>query len=393
MDRRSFVSALATSGALLNIPIPNSKRWDVAVIGHTGRGDFGHGIDEIWKYLDNTQIVGVSDSNPKGLPKSLKRLGLPDSMGYTDYQKMLTELRPGIVAVCPRHVDQHKDMILSAINSGVRGIYVEKPFLRTPAECDEVLAASQKSQVKIAIAHRNRYHPTLPTIRRLINEGAVGQILEIRGRGKGDHRGGLEDLWVLGSHVLNLITYLSGPPISCSAQLLKSGRPVAEKDVLLGAEGLGLMAGNELHARFLFESGIIGYFDSIANDGTANKGFGLQILGSKGVIDLCCDKTPLAYYKEGNPFDTIVNSKWVPISSAGISLPEPIENLHKKVYEHFLPAKDLVRAMEKDQPPVCDFREGALTVEMITAVMLSHVQQKEVTFPLDFRGAPLENWD
>ena len=32
----------------------------------------------------------------------------------------------------------------------------------------------------------------------------------MRGRGKGDRRGGAEDLWVLGSHVLNLMTYFGG---------------------------------------------------------------------------------------------------------------------------------------------------------------------------------------
>ena len=81
----------------------------------------------------------------------------------------------------------------------------------------------------------------------LIKDGRIGRLLEIRGRGKGDRRGGGEDLWVLGSHVLNMVNFLAGNPISCSAEMLQDGRRVKPGDVRKGAEGLGPLAGNELH--------------------------------------------------------------------------------------------------------------------------------------------------
>jgi predicted dehydrogenase len=33
--------------------------------------------------------------------------------------------------------------------------------MRTPQEADELIAAAKKTGAKIAIAHRNRYHPAL----------------------------------------------------------------------------------------------------------------------------------------------------------------------------------------------------------------------------------------
>ena len=68
-----------------------------------------------------------------------------------------------------------------------------------------MIAACEKRNVKLAVAHRNRYHPALAQIDKLIASGELGKMLEIRGRGKGDRRGGGEDLWVLGSHILNAI--------------------------------------------------------------------------------------------------------------------------------------------------------------------------------------------
>mgnify|MGYP003343117939 CR=1 FL=1 len=53
-------------------------------------------------------------------------------------------MRPDVVAIGPRHVDQHLDMILAAVEYGVRGIYIEKPFVRTLAEADEVIAAADE---------------------------------------------------------------------------------------------------------------------------------------------------------------------------------------------------------------------------------------------------------
>ncbi|RMD63765.1 MAG: gfo/Idh/MocA family oxidoreductase, partial [Alphaproteobacteria bacterium] len=276
MNRRKFIGAAAAAG----LAFPGRARaatrpLRVAVIGHTGRGNFGHGLDAVWLKLPGTKIVAAADADAAGLARELKKLGI--DRGYLDYRKMLREQGPDIVAVCPRHADQHRDMAVAAAEAGARGIYIEKPFCRTPAEADDIAAACGRHGARLAIAHRNRYNPTLQAIDRLIAEDGIGRVLEIRGRGKGDRRGGVEDLWVLGSHVLNLMQYFGGDPLSCSGLLYQNGRRASRADVRAGGEGLGLMAGNELHARYEFSRGLIGTFDSIANDGTANAGFGLQL--------------------------------------------------------------------------------------------------------------------
>ncbi len=278
------------------------RKHSVAIIGHSGRGDFGHGLDTVWNRVDRATVTGVADADPVGLTKATNRLKLDPSLAFPDYHDMLTSIRPEIVAVCPRHLDQHRDMILAAIESGAKGVYVEKPFVRTPFEADQVLAACEKHHAVVAIAHRNRYHPVLKRIDELLSEQRIGRLLEIRARGKGDRRGGGEDLWVLGSHVLNLVSYFAGKPVSCSATLIQDGKRATKSTLREGAEGVGLLAGNELHARFQMANGVTAYFDSIADDGTKNHGFGMQLIGSEGVIALFADLDPLAYLIPGNPF-------------------------------------------------------------------------------------------
>jgi predicted dehydrogenase len=282
-------------------------------------------------------------------------------------------------------------MTLAAIGEGAKGIYIEKPFCRTPAEADEIIAACERHNVKLAVAHRNRYHPTLQTIDKLLADGGIGKLLEIRGRGKGDRRGGSEDLWVLGSHVLNLIHYFAGNPKSCSGVLSQNGRRVTKADVRDGNEALGPLAGNEVHARYEMQNGTVAYFDSIANDGTRNAGFGLQMIGSEGMVDVNCDRHPLAHLVPGNPFrPTNKPRPWVPISSAGPGKWEPRQDLEETVTHHVGPCRDLINAIRSDRQPLCSVYEGAMTVEMICAVFASHRQDsKAVSFPLEERGNAL----
>jgi predicted dehydrogenase len=393
MQRRHFLAA--TAAASLATPAlgqANSDSLKAVAIGHTGRGNFGHGLDSIWQRLPDTELIAIADANPDGLQAAKKRLQV--ERGYNDYRKMFDETQPDIVAVCPRHADQHHDMAMAAIQSGARGIYIEKPFVATPAEADSLISASKQHNVKIAIAHRNRYHPTLPFVRELIQAGEIGRLLEIRGRGKGDRRGGVEDLWVLGTHVLNVVNFLAGDPISCSASLMQDGRLAKPSDVHEGAEGLGLMAGNAVHARYQMSNGIITTFDSVANDGTENAGFGLRLIGSKGTIAIHIDKSPLAYLLPGNPFRTPTEpTAWIPITAAGIGKPEPREDLRQMVEHHGFPARDLVAAIHEDRQPLCDASQGRTTVEMVCAALESHRQNGAlVQFPLKHRDNPLSRF-
>lgn len=395
MHRRTFFSTSAglTLGAVAARAAEDrasaAKRLRVAVIGHTGRGGYGHGLDTCWQKVPETEVVAVADADPAGLAAELKKLGVAN--GFADYRAMLESTKPDLVAVGPRAVDEHCDMIVAAIEAGARGLYVEKPFCRTPAEADRIAAACKKHGAKLAVAHRNRYHPTLAAIDQMVADGALGRVLEIRGRGKSDRRGGAEDLWVLGSHVLNLVHYFGGDPISCSAVLRANGRPATKADVRDGAEGLGPLAGNEIRARFETSRGLIAYFDSLADDGTAGAGFGLRIVGSKGVIDIKCDAQPLAHFQAGNPFKPVAKPEpWVPVTTAGPGVEEPRKDLADFVGGHVGPVRDLIASLDSDRQPLCGLREASLTVEMICAVFESHRRGgAAVRFPLATRENPL----
>ncbi|WP_217647139.1 Gfo/Idh/MocA family protein [Planctomicrobium piriforme] len=393
MDRRQFLFAAGAMAAWAATPVlAGEKRWRVGVIGHTGRGNYGHGLDTMWLALPETEVVGFADADAMGREKEKARL--PGVPAFADYREMLSKLKPDIVAIGPRDVSEHRDMILAAIEAGAKGIYCEKPFCRTLAEADEIVAACGKHDVRLALAHRNRYHPSLPVVKAAVAEGAIGELLEIRCRGKEDQRGGGLDLWVLGCHDFDLARYFAGNALACSAVLEQGSRPALPADVVAGAEGVGPLAGDRVHARFDMENGVPMYFDSIRNAGVKEANFGVQLIGNKGLIDLRIDVEPLAHFVPGNPFQPTSQPRpWVPISSAGIGKPEPIANLKTEVGNHLTAGRDLLASITEGRAPLCSAQDGQAIIEMISAVFASHVQKgARVTLPLTDRSHPLANW-
>ncbi|HRX54493.1 MAG TPA: gfo/Idh/MocA family oxidoreductase, partial [Verrucomicrobiales bacterium] len=272
-----------------------------------------------------------------------------------------------------------------------KGIYIEKPFCRTLEEADEIVTACAKTKTKLAVAHRNRYHPVMPVVAKMVADGAIGRFLELRARGKEDSRGGSLDLWVLGSHLMNLMHFFGGTPLACSATVLQNGRPVTKAEVKEGDEGVGPLAGNEVHARFEMQQGLPGFFDSIQGAGTSSAGFGLQLIGTEGIIDVRTDKEPAAQWLAGSPFRPSPEPRaWVPITSGGPGKPEPLADIRTLVAAHVLPGRDLLAAIRDDRPALCSAEDGRITLEMIMAVFESHrLGGARVTLPLQNRLNPL----
>ena len=380
MNRRDFISAtaLALSAALL-LAQSAERPLTVGVIGHTGQGNYGHGEDTVWLKIPQTKIVAVADADPKGLADAAKRLG--GVKAYADYKVMLREARPEIAAICPRHIHEHRDMVIAAIEAGVKGIYIEKPFVRTLAEADEIVKLCADKGVKLAIAHRNRYHPVLDVVKRLVAAGEIGELKEVRVRGKQDQRGGGLDLWVLGGHGFNLATLFTGPAISCEATILVEGRPATKADVRPGDEGVGLIVGDEIHARYETRSGIPLYFDSKKGTWTKGTPFGARLIGTKGVISLQIDEEPLAILER--------DGVKTPISTAGIGKPEPIKDIKLVNGGHHGAVRDLIAAIADKRQPLCGPEAGLETVELTLGVFASFAAGgKKISLPLADRHHP-----
>src|SRR5688500_14943505 len=106
------------------------------VIGSTGRGNYGHGVDTVWREVPGVELEGVADDDKAGLAAAVKRLEV--ERGFSDYREMLDALKPDLVGIGPRWLDRHSEMVRAAAERGIH-IYMEKPFCRSPAEADDMI--------------------------------------------------------------------------------------------------------------------------------------------------------------------------------------------------------------------------------------------------------------
>ena len=146
------------------------KKYRVAVIGRTGKGNYGHALDTVWLKCDRAEVVAVADENEAGRASAAKRLGAKTA--YADYREMLAKEKPQIVSVADRWPDCHRGMVIACAEHGAN-VFLEKPVSQTLQQADEMVAACEKHHIKCAIAHQTRYSPRVRVIQELIAGGRI----------------------------------------------------------------------------------------------------------------------------------------------------------------------------------------------------------------------------
>ncbi|MBC7789413.1 MAG: Gfo/Idh/MocA family oxidoreductase, partial [Anaerolineae bacterium] len=256
-SRRFFI---ASSFGAAAVAIP-PEEYRVAVIGHTGRGNYGHGIDVVWKFVEKTKLVALADVDPVGRAAAAKRSGA--ARVYADYREMLRQEKVDVVGIGPRSLDERESMVIAAAEAGAH-IFTEKPFARNLVEADRIVEAVRRNKVKLQVAHQMRMSPYMLRAKAMVEAGEIGEIQEVRTRGKEDRRAGGEDLMVLGSHLFDMMRFFLGDPQWVASHVTTNGEEMSERDVKHGTEPIGPVAGNQIAAMFAFGNGVHGYFASRA---------------------------------------------------------------------------------------------------------------------------------
>ena len=384
LTRRKFAITAGTLAAGLATGLhaaEPARRFKAAVIGHTGRGDYGHGLEGIFLDRPNIELVALADPDEAGRAKVAAKIKAPRT--YADYRELLEKEKPDLVSIAMRHSDPHHAIALAALR-GDAHLYCEKPFVTAPVESDELLAEAGRRGLRIAVAHTLRLKPALVRFRQAMTEGLLGELVEARAYGKQDARAGGEDMMVLGTHLFDLLRMFLGDPQWCSAQVLWKGRDITPNDGRLVKDNVGLLAGDQVFAQFAFPGGVNASFTSASRLRETTGTWGIEFLGSKGAARINCDLGPLVYLRHGgSTWKTEGKSdQWEPFDAASVKT-APSANANAS------PVSDWLEAIEAKREPECSGRNGAWAVEMVMAVYRAALSGARVKFPLADRNHPL----
>jgi predicted dehydrogenase len=361
-----------------------SEPLRAVVYGHTGRGGYGHGLDTCFAGLEAVRVVAVGDPDERGRAAAATRVGVTKT--YASFLEMLDREKPQIASHGPRWVERRVELLTAAAERGV-DVYMEKPIAASLEEADAIVAAAEKHGTKIVVAHQNRLLPQVLHLKKLVDDGLLGQLLEIRTRGKEDHRAGGEDMMVLGTHCMYLMRLFGGEPLWCTARVTQDGRDVTPEDRRAATEPLGPVAGDSIHATFAFPKGVQGHFASQKVPKSEGGRFQCTLYGTKGVAQVAINvNTEISYLPE---------PLWGPGKGGGWQpLPGAPSNDHPSGLKGVAAANrwivdELLRIRgTRDRSPV-DILEARATLEMIQSVYAAHLSGSRATFPLKDRKHPL----
>ncbi len=318
--------------------------------------------------VPTTDLVAASDLVESKLGEFGGKYNIPAL--YTDYQEMLEKEKLDIVSVCT-WPDAHCKPSVAAASCGVN-VICEKPIALTLAEADQMIEAASKASVKLATSHQRRCCPYHLHAKQLIDDGAIGKLIAVRGEGGGGAGFGLMNT---ATHLFDQIRIFAGDVGWVAAHVTKGGQDITPKDIHQSQRGGGIGAGNTFTAYFHFKNGVYATVDSFGD-------FGSELIGTEGRILLRqgsrAFQHPFAILKYGS-----ASGDWKPLKP-------PDEKL--KWNPHTWTIFEMVDCIEKEREHRSSGHEGRAALEMIMAVYESQIRKQRIELPLEFTKHPLEKW-
>jgi UDP-N-acetyl-2-amino-2-deoxyglucuronate dehydrogenase len=187
------------------------------------------------------ELVAVSTSHQARFPSVASAFGAP----CVAARELMERDDIDVVCICTPS-GLHAQQTLDAISAG-KHVLVEKPFALSLEEADQVERAARQSRVRVGVALQRRTNPVLQSLADRIKSNVYGRITlatltmpyhrsqsyydQSAWRGTWDLDGG-GVLMNQGIHLVDLLVWLLGDPISAEAHGATLAREIEAEDTL-----------------------------------------------------------------------------------------------------------------------------------------------------------------
>ena len=249
------------------------------------------GCGEVTKYksgpafqkIENSEVVAVMSRNGDKAKTYAKERGIPK--WYDDAQELIDdeEVNAVYIATPP---SSHATYAIMSMKAG-KPVYIEKPMAVTYEECCRINRISKETGVPCFVAYYRRYLPYFLKVKSLVEEGHIGNIINIQirfaqpprdldhnkenlpWRVQPDIAGG-GYFYDLAPHQIDLLQEIFGCILEASGYKSNRGRLYPAEDTL--------------SACFQFDSGLVGSgsWCFVAHESAREDR--IEIIGDKGMI-------------------------------------------------------------------------------------------------------------
>lgn len=239
------------------------KELRAAVIG-VGRMGTNHA--RIYDALEGVRLVAVVDHDIALARRHANRYG---SFAYPELRHLLAGADVDLASVVTP-TTEHYCQAMELLRAGV-SVLIEKPISNALGNAARLVAYASRSDRVVAVGHIERCNPAVSTVKRLIDEGRIGDVYRISTHRVGPSPKRIRDVGVtldLATHDLDVMRYLAGAEAAQCKALAQHRNHDALED--------------GINALIQFEGGIVGVLEC---DWLAPiKHRSLTVVGSKGAI-------------------------------------------------------------------------------------------------------------
>jgi predicted dehydrogenase len=265
------------------------------------------------KTVRDVEILALASERLSSAKATAEAFDVPHA--YDDWRKMLEEHAVDFVGIATPTI-YHAPMALAALNVGAH-VLCEKPMAMNAGEARQMLDTAEALKRLHLIGHELRFNPNRRKIRRLIAEGAVGQVRHVNivnisaswgdpaSRPMGDwwsmEETGGGRLGANGSHQIDLLRFWLGDLGAISGQLTTMVPNRTDK-----TSGTPWVATGDDQFSFTAEmknGALASVFVSSA--ARHNIGNSVQIFGSDGTIKLADGDEKLLLARTGEDFQDV----------------------------------------------------------------------------------------
>ena len=141
-------------------------------IGVLGAGFMGTPHAHALADIADVRVVGIFSRSADKATALAREVGAEP---FSDPMKLATDPRVDAVSVTlPTQV--HREFVVAALEAG-KHVLVEKPMAVNVAECDDMIAAAQRNNRVLMVAHVLRYWPEYVALVQYVKSGALGKPL------------------------------------------------------------------------------------------------------------------------------------------------------------------------------------------------------------------------
>ena len=292
--------------------------------GVIGTGTYcDHYLRNLGPVYKNVRPVGCADLNTEAARAAAERWNIPKV--YTS-DEMMADPEVDIVLILTNPAS-HYSLTMQALKAG-KHVYCEKPLATSLEQANEIVEFAEKQGLFVGAAPDTFLSPEYQTVRKLIDEGAIGKVINVTA----NYVGPGADLWHpnagflykqgggpaldMGPYFLTTLVSLLGPldSLFCYANRGWDVRNIHGKDV-----DVDVMT--NYCAVLKFSNGTIGNINLTYDEWKSDLP-GMELYGTDGVIIAPDPNTMMGPIRllKAQEFKTVVNGK--------ASLPEKLEAIY-----------------------------------------------------------------